>query len=300
MSRARSRYETIGLGLIRILFIAFLVPAGAAEAADDTRVYRGMAVSIARIERHCFTNIVQASGFLVPRSVIDVRPEQEGLKVAQILVEPGDTVVAGQILVRLNEPERPQGQTVIIRSPVNGVAVTVSATLGAYASPGAPKPLVQIIVNGELELKGEVFASGVARLRPDQPAVVNVIGIGPVPGRVVAIGTEIDAKTQLGSVRLSVQADPRLRSGTFARAEIDTGQSCGLAIPLTAILYGREGAVIQVVDGDRIETRHVEVGLLEKGLAEIRDGLSPSDLVVARAGAFLREGDRVRPMRGGQ
>jgi RND family efflux transporter MFP subunit len=259
-----------------------------------------MAVSIARIERHCFTNNVQASGFLVAKTALDIRPEQDGLKVAQVMVEPGDTVVNGQILARLNEPERPQGQNVTLRSPVNGVAVSVSATVGAYASPGAPQPMFQIIVNGDLELKADVFASSVARLKPDQSAVINVLGIGPVPGKVVTIGTEVDPKTQLGSVRLSVQNDPHvpLRPGTFARAEIDTGQSCGLAIPLTAILYGAEGAVIQVVDGDRVETRHVEVGLLEKGLAEIRDGLSPSDLVVARAGAFLREGDRVRPIRG--
>ena len=37
------------------------------------------------------------------------------------------------------------------------------------------------------------------------------------------------------------------------------------------------------------------VGQLAGGEAEIRQGLAEGDLVVARAGAFFREGDRVRP-----
>jgi hypothetical protein len=38
------------------------------------------------------------------------------------------------------------------------------------------------------------------------------------------------------------------------------------------------------------------VGLLSGGQVEIRDGLNEGDVVVARAGALLREGDLVRPV----
>jgi hypothetical protein len=38
----------------------------------------------------------------------------------------------------------------------------------------------------------------------------------------------------------------------------------------------------------------VEVGLTDRGQVEIRDGLVEGDIVVARAGALLREGDPVR------
>jgi HlyD family secretion protein len=38
------------------------------------------------------------------------------------------------------------------------------------------------------------------------------------------------------------------------------------------------------------------VGLIEEGQAEIREGLAEGEMVVARAGAFVREGDRVRPV----
>jgi multidrug efflux pump subunit AcrA (membrane-fusion protein) len=80
---------------------------------------------------------------------------------------------------------------------------------------------------------------------------------------------------------------------------IKTGESCGVAVPLTAILYGSAGTVAQVVRRDRVETRRVELGLMSAGQVEIRDGLVEGDIVVARAGALLREGDPVRPITAG-
>jgi multidrug efflux pump subunit AcrA (membrane-fusion protein) len=53
---------------------------------------------------------------------------------------------------------------------------------------------------------------------------------------------------------------------------------------------------VQVVRRARIETKRVEVGLMSGGQVEIRDGLVEGDIVVARAGALLREGDQVRPI----
>jgi HlyD family secretion protein len=67
-------------------------------------------------------------------------------------------------------------------------------------------------------------------------------------------------------------------------------------VPLTAILYGTAGTVVQVIHRDRVETKHVEIGLMSGGQVEVRDGLTEGDVVVARAGALLREGDPVRPV----
>jgi multidrug efflux pump subunit AcrA (membrane-fusion protein) len=60
------------------------------------------------------------------------------------------------------------------------------------------------------------------------------------------------------------------------------------------VLYGGAGTVVQVVRRQRVETKRVEVGLMSGGQVEIRDGLAEGDMVVARAGALLREGDPVR------
>jgi HlyD family secretion protein len=82
----------------------------------------------------------------------------------------------------------------------------------------------------------------------------------------------------------------------FANARVDTWRSCNPSVPLSAVLYGTDGAVVQVVRNDRVETRPVAVGLISGENAEILEGLSDGDPVVARAGSFLREDDVVRPV----
>jgi len=104
--------------------------------------------------------------------------------------------------------------------------------------------------------------------------------------------------SQLAQIRIFLGTHRSLRVGAFGRAIIVAGQSCGVAIPLSAVLYGAEGAVVAVVRDKRIETRQVSVGLLSEGEAEIREGLTEGEMVVARAGAFVREGDRVRSVVG--
>ena len=95
---------------------------------------------------------------------------------------------------------------------------------------------------------------------------------------------------------VAVTTNRRLLVNASGRAQIKTGQSCGVAVPLTAILYGTAGTVVQVVRRARVETRRVETGLMSAGQVEITSGLQEGDIVVARAGALLREGDPVRPV----
>jgi hypothetical protein len=56
---------------------------------------------------------------------------------------------------------------------------------------------------------------------------------------------------------------------------------------------------VQVVRGNRVETRAIKTGLAANALVEVREGLADGDLIVARAGTFLRDGDTVRPVPAG-
>jgi HlyD family secretion protein len=97
-------------------------------------------------------------------------------------------------------------------------------------------------------------------------------------------------------VFVGVTTNRRLLVNSSGRATITTGKSCGVSVPLTAVLYGPAGTVVQVIRRARVETKRVEVGLMSGGQVEIREGLQEGDIVVARAGALLREGDPVRPV----
>jgi HlyD family secretion protein len=269
-----------------------LLAAGAAPAEPRT-ANTERTVTVAPAGNVCFSDTLQVTGVLVAKNEVLVRPEREGFQIAQILVEPGDTVVQGQVLARLTPPEGQPGGNVAVQAPAAGVIAATRARVGATASARA-EPLFVIVAQGEMDLLAETTMKSLARLATDQSAKVEILGLGELTGKVRLTSTTIDPTTQLGQVRLFVGNDQRLRVGAFGRASIELDERCGVGVPLSAVLYGPGGALIQVVREGRVETRMVTVGLIDDGQAEIRDGLNEGEMVVVRAGAFVREGDRVR------
>jgi RND family efflux transporter MFP subunit len=215
-----------------------------------------------------------------------------GLKVAEVLADAGEIVTAGQTLARLNLPE---GGVALVQSPVAGTISASSAVVGALAS-GKGEALFTIIARNEFDLVGLVPVRDISKLAVNQTARIKIIGSGEADGKVRRVASTIEPNSQLGQVFVNVSANRRLLVNASARALIKTGQSCGVSVPLTAILYSDAGTVVQVIRRQRVETRRVETGLMSGGQVEIREGLQEGDIVVARAGALLREGDPVRPV----
>jgi HlyD family secretion protein len=264
-------------------------------AADDADAPKGAAVTVLKAAKQCFAAIVEVSGILIPKDEASVRPDRQGLKVAEVLVDAGEIVTAGQTLARLTLPE---GGMIVVQAPVAGLISGSSAVIGSMAS-GKGEALFSIIPRSEFDLVGLVPVRDLSKLAVNQAARVKIIGAGEVDGKVRRVSSTVEPNSQLGQVFITLSSTRRLLVNSSGRAMIKTGQSCGVSVPLTAILYGSAGTVVQVVRRDRVETKHVEVGLMSGGQVEIRDGLAEGDIVVARAGALLREGDPVRPITAG-
>jgi HlyD family secretion protein len=285
----RSLHRQLAALAATSLFCLTMQPA---LAVDDADAPKGQSVSVLKAAKSCFDNIVEVSGIIMPREETAVRPERPGLKVAEVLVDAGETVTAGQTLARLTPPE---GGNINVQAPVAGVVSASTATIGALAS-GRGEALFSIIARSEYDLVGMVPTEDIGKVAANQPATIKIIGAGSVDGKVRRVAPTIEPNSQLGQAFISVTTNRRLAVNAAGRAEIKTGQSCGVAVPLTAVLYGTAGTVVQVVKRARIETRRVEIGLMSGGQIEIREGLNEGDDVVARAGALLREGDPVRPV----
>jgi HlyD family secretion protein len=271
------------------LLLALL--ASPALAADEADAPRGAAVTVLTAAKACFPDIVEVSGIIIAREETMVRPERPGLKVSEILAEAGDTVTAGQTLARLTLPE---GGTAQVQAPVAGLILASTATIGAVAS-AKGEALFSIIARSEFDLVGLVPVEDIGKIQAGQTARIKIPGAGEVDGKVRRIAPTIEPNSQLGQAFIGITTNRRLLVNSSGRAMIKTGQNCDNAsVPLTAVLYTDAGTVVQVVRRDRVETRSVEVGLMSGGQLEIRKGLSEGDVVVARAGALLREGDPVR------
>jgi RND family efflux transporter MFP subunit len=240
---------------------------------------------------------LRESGYLA-ESVMDQR--EAAAKTAQA------QLVAARDGLRLAEAERAQieaqrrelswrrGKTEIT-APAAGLISRRSAKVGAIASMATVEPLFRIVADGEIELEADVIETRLARVREGQPTQVEVAGVGSVAGRVRLISAEVDRSTRLGRVRIFLGDDPQLRVGAFARGHIETARSRGLAVPSSAILYSDGGATVQLVKDGKVVTRSVDLGLSSGGVVEVRQGLAEGDLVVAKSGTFLRDGDAVSP-----
>jgi multidrug efflux pump subunit AcrA (membrane-fusion protein) len=277
-----------------------LLPAFAADKTAPPNA-AGTYVIVSRSVQGCFFDTVRVSGYLVPRQEVQIPFEADGYRITEVSAGEGDKVTSGQQLaklVRLTGDQTPPAaqsanmQPVIVRAPVAGTIIKASAAVGSIASPRA-EPLFRIAADGQIELEAEVPGIQLAKLKPDEPARVEV-GMAPeIAGRVRRTMVEINPSTQLGRVRVSVDQTPGLRFGAFAKASIDATRRCGVSVPRSAVAYGTNGTSLQVVQDRIVETRNVRVGLTSDKDAEILEGVKDGDLIVAHAGTSLREGEKV-------
>lgn len=220
------------------------------------------------------------------RAVAAVRTANDGLRFAHA----DKALIAAQrreLLWRMGNTD--------VKSPADGIVSRRTARVGAMAM-GAGEPMFRLIARGLVELDAEVTEVNMGKIAKGQRAAVLVAGVGRVVGRVRLVSPEVDRATRLGHVRILLGDDIRFRIGSFARGTIETANSQGLALPVSAVLYGPNGAFVQVVKNDKVERRRVETGLISGTLIQIRGGLQEGDVIIAKAGTFLRAGDEIKPV----
>jgi multidrug efflux pump subunit AcrA (membrane-fusion protein) len=269
----------------------------------------GTPVIVFQAESVCFSDAVRVTGFLVPRADAIVPLTLDNFQVTDILVADNDLVTEGQALARLarigSEPGGRPGQTagpaaalpasIVLRAPAAGRIVQSAGTPGSVSSPRG-EPLFRLAIDGLIEVDAEVSSIYLSEIKQEQSARVEIEPGREVSGRVRKIAAQIDPATQMGHVRIAINRDAAERPGRFVRATIDARQSCGVAVPRSAVLYTTDGTSVQVVRGHQIETLRVRVGLRSDRDAEIKEGLRVGELVVAHAGGSLRDGDQVSPV----
>lgn len=181
-----------------------------------------------------------------------------------------------------------------IRAPEAGIVNRRTARVGATAT-AVGEPLFRLIARGEIELEGEVPELALTRIAIGDPARLDLDDGRSLNGTVRRVYPEVDRMTRLGKVRIRLGADPSLRIGAFARGSVEVARRTGVSVPVSSLIYAADGqASLLVAKDGRVEARAVTPGLSADGFTEIRDGVAVGESVVARAGSFLRDGDRVR------
>jgi HlyD family secretion protein len=192
-----------------------------------------------------------------------------------------------ELLVRIDRTE--------VRAPVSGIVSRRSAKLGASASTSG-EPLFRIIEDGAVDLEAEVPQQTLAKLAVGMSAELKLPGVdGPVSGRLRLVNQEVDKGSRTGKVRIALGDPSRAHIGAFASGQVELARREGVGVPATALEQDGDEARLDVVHDGKVEVRRVKAGIADGGWVEIQSGVERGESVVARAAAFLRSGDRVRP-----
>lgn len=184
-----------------------------------------------------------------------------------------------------------------VRAPADGIILTRNVEVGQTATPGG-EALFRLSEGGEVELRGQVAEQDLPLLKVGQLVKVRLTGTAQVyEGHVRLLGAVIDPQTRLGMARVALTPDPNLRPGAFARAEVTVSNAERAVLPQTAVLIDDKGSYVLVVNAqNKVERRAVHVsGMVQNGVT-IGDGINGKDQVVTSAGAFLQEGELVKPV----
>ena len=182
-----------------------------------------------------------------------------------------------------------------VTAPIDGLVSTRKGQVGAIASSGG-EPIFRLIANGVIEIEAEVIETALAQVERGDLVEIDIAGVGQVEGHVRLISPQVDPVNRLGMVRIEVDGSSDLRSGLFAGGWIIIDRHMSLSVPSTAVLTDANGSYVLKVDDGVIAKQEVMAGLIWQGNREVLSGLEPSAVVVAKAGAFFADGDKIQPI----
>ena len=183
-----------------------------------------------------------------------------------------------------------------IRAPTAGLVLTRSVEAGQIVSPGSGA-LFRIASEGKMELQARLAESDLQRIHAGSTAMVTPVGTTlKIPGRIWQISPVIDPASRQGTIRIELPYNTALRPGGFAAAEVAGGVGDVPVLPESAVQSDTKGNFVYIIGaGNKVTRRDVKIGDVDDRGVTVLSGLAGTERVVAAAGAFLNEGDKVKP-----
>ena len=140
----------------------------------------------------------------------------------------------------------------------------------------------------------EIFLSDVEEnMRID--AFTDVYPATTFVGRVASIDPRVDPVSRSVLIRAEIpNDDSRLKPGMFLTVDLIKERDDVLMIPEEALVPRQGKQYVFVIEDDRAKERQVQLGSRAPGLAEIREGLDPGDVVIVEGTQKVRDGAQVR------
>jgi RND family efflux transporter MFP subunit len=191
-----------------------------------------------------------------------------------------------------------------ITAPFSGVITKRYADTGALIQAGTSSstqamPVVRLAEYDRLRLVLPVPESAVSRIHTGTIVQVVVPALARTfEGRVARLSDDLDRQTRTMETEIDVaNADDSLVAGMYAETVLDLARKdAALTIPVQAVSRsGPDATVLIVGAGNRVEERHVQIGMETARRVEIVGGLAEGDRVLVGSRGQARVGDEVAP-----
>jgi cobalt-zinc-cadmium efflux system membrane fusion protein len=179
----------------------------------------------------------------------------------------------------------------LLRSPIAGMVVERTVTVGSEVSAGQERPLLTVADLSTVWVIADVYERDLARVDIGDEAVVEVLSFPgrQFTGRITYVSNIVDSQTRAASARIEISnPDLALRPGMFARVQVN-GLAVGAAdIPMSAVLARRDQFFVFVRNEDgSYSQREVTLGEQHGQHTTVLAGLRPGELVVTEGAILL-------------
>lgn len=181
-----------------------------------------------------------------------------------------------------------------IISPAAGVIYKRSVSVGELTQ--SSEILFKIAAEGKSELEIIIPESSLSKVSSQTKSEIFITGRDKsIPSSIRIISPRIDSLTRTAMVRLALNTSDFIPIGMFGRAKLTLSSQQGLTLPSSALQQDTKGTFVWISENNVVKRQPVNV-LLRGENALLVDGIKENQDVVARAGTFLQDGDKIIPL----
>ena len=284
---------------MRFFFLTAIITFTAARAAEKPILLDENGVSLLGIETvEAVESNFEETAFALGR--IEEIPEKHGVlssripgRVVGLEVREGDTVTAGQTIVRVESRQPGDPPPVIgLEAPLSGLVMESHVRIGEPVEP--EKELLDISDLSEVWAVARVPEYHAGKLMPGAKARISISALGdePLEGKLLRFGTAADREGgTIDAIFHVTNPGMRLRPGMRAEFEIVVSEREDvLSVPKESIQGNPANRHVYVKDFDipnAFLRMPVRTGQESGGVVEILSGIFPGDEVVTRGSYSL-------------
>lgn len=227
-------------------------------------------------------NSLILNGIVQPNqeALVQVTPRFPGV-VREIYKRIGDQVRAGELLAKIESNQ--SLTTYEMRAPTAGTIIDRQVSLGEYAS--EQKAAFVVADLSSVWIDFSVYRRDMPRVRNgDTVLIESDNGGAPVDAKISYLSPVGNSDTQSALARAVVpNPEMKLRPGFFVTGNLVlTAKQVPIAVKVEALQSIENKQVVFVRNGEKFETRDVEVGSRDPQYAEILFGVADGDVYAAK------------------